>query len=94
MGNSNQLSEGRPVVQSQFRLLLAQKEMRERRSISLREVSRDTGVAMSTVQGLANNTFKAVSREALGDLCVYLGCDVGDLLRVEHPQGASSAVAG
>ncbi len=75
-----------PAVNSQFRVLLAQKEMRERRSISLRQVTRDTGVAMSTVQGLANNTFKAIPRDGLGALCLYLGCDVGDLLRLEPAQ--------
>ncbi len=79
----HQPSEG-PTVNSQFRLLLAQKSMHERRSISLREVARDTGVAMSTVQGLANNTFKAISREALSSLCDYLDCDVGDLLHFEQ----------
>lgn len=73
-----------PVVNSQFRLLLAHKEMHEQRSISLRQVSRDTGVAMSTVQGLANNTFKAVPRDALAAVCAYLGCEVGDLLRLEE----------
>lgn len=72
------------VVNSHFRILLARKEMRERRSISLRQVSRDTGVAMSTIQGLANNTFKAIPRDALTALCRYLQCDVGDLLRLEE----------
>ena len=86
MSEENKRSEVQevPEVRSQFRILLAQKEMRERRSISLREVVRDTGVAMSTVQGLANNTFKAISREALGQLCAYLGCDVGELLMVDR----------
>ncbi|MDP9313214.1 MAG: helix-turn-helix transcriptional regulator [Chloroflexota bacterium] len=67
-------------------MLLAKKEMSEQRSISLREVQRATGVPMSTLQGLANNTFKAVSREPLGVLCNYFGCDVGDLLQVEREQ--------
>ncbi len=78
-------------MNSQFRVLLAQKATRERRSISLREVVRDTGVAMSTVQGLANNSFKAISREALGALCGYLDCEVGDLLRIEHNQWHQAA---
>lgn len=76
-------------MNSQFRVLLAQKEMHEQRSISLREVSRDTGVAMSTVQGLANNTFKAVSREALAALCLYLGCNIGELLHFEGRRQAA-----
>ena len=81
--------KGGTTVNSQFRLLLAKKEMREHRSISLREIQRDTGVAMSTLQGLTNNTFKAISREALQKLCTYLDCDVGDLLRLENVEAGS-----
>ena len=71
------------TINSYFRVMLARKEMQERRSISQRQVSRDSGVAMSTVQGLANNDFKAISREALAAVCEYLGCEVGDLLKLE-----------
>jgi DNA-binding Xre family transcriptional regulator len=67
-------------VQSQFRLLLAQKEQAAGKSISLRRVARDTKVPLSTVLGLANNDIKRIELEAVAQICEYLGCNIGDLL--------------
>ncbi len=83
---------GMKVVKSQFRLLLAGKAHREGRSISLREVVRETGVPISTVMGMANNTIKRVPIDELNTLCEYFNCDVGDLLkREEAPEEANHA---
>jgi len=72
------------IVNSRLRVLLAEKEMRERRTISLRKVTREIPVPISTVEGLANNTLKEVPLHSLGILCVYLNCEVGDLLYLEE----------
>ncbi len=72
------------VVKSRFKVLLAEKELRENRSISLRKVVEETDVSNSTVLRLANNTIKRVPLDELAKLCVYLQCDVGDLLRLEE----------
>lgn len=72
------------VVRSQLRVLLAQKEQREGRSISLREVVRSTKVPISTVMGMANNTLKRVPLDELNALCEYLNCEVGDMLKREE----------
>ena len=74
------------AVRSRLRVLLAEKETREGRSISLREVVRVADVPISTVMGLANNTLREIPVDALGALCRYLDCDVGDLLRMEEVQ--------
>ncbi len=71
-------------MRSRLRVLLAEKETREGRSISLREVVRMADVPISTVMGLANNTLREIPVDALGALCRYLDCDVGDLLRMEE----------
>ncbi|HEU4327423.1 MAG TPA: helix-turn-helix transcriptional regulator [Roseiflexaceae bacterium] len=72
------------LIQSRLRVLLAEKENRERRTISLRELHRDTGVPMSTVMGMANNSLRAVPLDGLLALCEYLNCEVGDILRIEE----------
>ena len=74
---------GMKVVKSQLRILLAAKEHYEGRTISLREVVRVTGVPISTVMGMANNTIKRVPLDELNTLCDYLRCDVGDILKRE-----------
>lgn len=71
------------IVKSHFKVLLAEKELRERRTISLRKVVAETGVANSTVLRLANNTIKRVPLDELAVLCAYLECEVGDLLLLE-----------
>ena len=70
-------------MKSRFKVLLAEKELREGRSISLRKVVAETGVSNSTVLRLANNTIKRVPLDELAKLCAYLDCEIGDLLRLE-----------
>ena len=71
-------------MRSRLRVLVAEKETREGRTISLREVVREAGVPISTVMGLANNTLREIPVDALGAICRYLDCEVGDLLRMEE----------
>ena len=68
------------TIISRFRVLLAEKGVREQRHISLRDVVRETAVSMSTVQGLANNTLREFPKTGLVAICSYLQCAVGDLL--------------
>lgn len=67
-------------ITSRFKVLLAEKEMRDAKTISLRDVAHETGVSIYTVTGFANNTLKEVPVEALMKLCRYLGCTTGELL--------------
>lgn len=72
------------VVRSYLRILLARKEQQAGRTISLRELQRETSAPMSTVMGLANNTMKEIPVEPLVSICGYLGCEIGDLLKIEE----------
>jgi putative transcriptional regulator len=74
------------AIVSRFKVLLAEKEVREKRTISLRQVVRETGVPISTVQGLANNSLREFPGASLEALCDYLGCRLGDLLVIEEEQ--------
>ncbi len=78
------------AIKSYFKVLLAEKELRERRTISLRKVVIETSVPNSTVLGLANNTIKRVPLDELAILCEYLQCGVADLLRLEEINGGRS----
>jgi len=75
--------ESMKIVRCRLRILLAEKADRERRTISLRKATRETGVPISTIMGLANNTIKEVPLESLAILCSYLNCNVGEILRLE-----------
>lgn len=69
-------------IKSNFRVLLARKETKEKRTISLREIVRVTGVSISTVQGLANDTLKEYPSTGVAEICKYLDCQLGDLLEL------------
>ena len=71
------------TIRSHMRILLAAKSQHEGRTISLREVQRDTEVPISTIMGMANNTIKRVPLAELNALCDYFDCDIGDLLKRE-----------
>ncbi len=74
---------GMRTVQSRLKILLAEKEVRERRTISLQDVGRETGVARSTILRLANNTMRRVPLDEAARLCDYFQCEkLDDLLQL------------
>ena len=70
-------------MNSHFRVLIAQKELREQRTLSIRTIVTETGASRSAVQRLLNNTIKQVPLDDLAVLCTWIPCEVGDLLRLE-----------
>lgn len=70
-------------MRSQMRLLVAAKEHRERRKLSLRTIVQETEVPISTVQALMNDSARRVELNDIGKLCSWLPCEVGELLRLE-----------
>jgi putative transcriptional regulator len=65
---------------SRFKVLLAEKEVRERRTFTLSDVAKETGISIYTVTGFANNTLKEFPRDAITKLCAFFGCTTGELL--------------
>jgi len=67
-----------------FRLkeLLAEKEFRERRVITLIEVAEGTGIHRMTLSRLSNNKDANPTADVLDKLCSYFGCTMNQL--VEH----------
>ncbi len=68
------------VVASKLKLLVAKRELRERRRLSIRIIVEESGASRSTVERLLNNTIKRVPLDELGALCRYFNCNVGDIL--------------
>ena len=64
-----------------FRLkeLLAEKEFRERRVITLKEVAEATGINRMTLSKIANHPGSTTVSDHLDKLCRYFNCQVGDL---------------
>lgn len=67
-------------MNSKLRILIAQKELVEGRTLGIRTIASEADTSVSTVQGLLNNKMKRVPLDDLGNLCAYLNCQVGDIL--------------
>lgn len=70
-------------MNSYLRVLVAQKELRERRNLSIRTITKESGASRSTVERLLNNTMKQVPLDDLAKLCAWLPAEAGDILRAE-----------
>ncbi|MBD2207832.1 helix-turn-helix transcriptional regulator [Calothrix sp. FACHB-1219] len=56
------------------------KDIRNRRSLSQEKLAVLSGVSVSYIQKIEQNTIKRLSLEVLDKLCKVLGCQVSDLL--------------
>ncbi len=75
-------------MHSRLKILVAEKELREKRSLGIRTIASEAGASVPTVQRLLNNTMRRVPLEDLGALCRYFNCNVGDILNMEEEQPA------
>jgi DNA-binding Xre family transcriptional regulator len=70
-------------LRNNLTILLAQKAKKERRRITLKTASDETGINKYTIYAIANDSIKEYSKDSIVKLCGYLDCDVGDLLTLE-----------
>lgn len=57
-------------------VLMAEKDPK----LSQRRLAEDTGLGITTINRLFNNTFDRIDRNTVEVLCNYFGRDIGDLL--------------
>lgn len=69
-------------IQNNAKILLAQKELRERRTITYREVAEQTDISPHAVSNYMNQRIKNFNEGTLIALCTYLDCTIGDLLEI------------
>ena len=67
-------------MESNLRVLVAQKEQREKRTIGIRTIAKESGASRSAVERLLNNTIKQVPLDDLTALCLWVPCAPGDVL--------------
>ncbi len=67
-------------IDNKFGELLAQKRAREKRTISLLEVSKETGISRPSLTAWANNTVTRFDLPVIEALCKYFGVNLSDLL--------------
>jgi DNA-binding Xre family transcriptional regulator len=70
-------------VRNRFRVLLAQKEMRDGRDYTYEDIFAATGISPTTVSAYAKGRVTRFDTVTLVKLCDWLGCELSDLL--EYP---------
>jgi len=69
-----------------FKKLLDEKAFRERRRITLSQVSQDTGISRATLTRISNVPGYNTNTDTLAALCRYFQCGPGDLLELRDEQ--------
>lgn len=70
------------MIRFRLKELIAEREFKENRVITLAEVAEATSIHRVTLSKIANNRGYHTSTEILDKLCNYFGCPVGQI--VEH----------
>lgn len=71
------------TIINRFGVLVAEKSAKEKRRVSIAEVSRDTGIGQRTLLQWAHNSITRYDAPVIEALCRYFACQVGDLLTYE-----------
>lgn len=67
------------MIRFRLKELIAEKEFKENRVVTLAEVAEATGVHRVTLSKIGNNRGYHTSTEILDKLCAYFDCSVGDV---------------
>ncbi|WP_430461141.1 helix-turn-helix domain-containing protein [Thalassolituus sp. LLYu03] len=83
-GNIRAINSLETKLMVRFRLkeLIADKEFKEGRRITLEEVSRETGIHRTTLSKIANQKGYVTNTDVLDRLCVYFEVPIGSI--AEH----------
>ena len=55
----------------------------DEKGISQNQMAKDTGISVTTLRNLNHNKTTRISFDILEKICIYLNCDVEDVLFVE-----------
>jgi putative transcriptional regulator len=74
------------AINNRFGILLAEKRMKEKRSISLAEVAEETGISRPALYAWSNNTVTRFDVPVMNALCKYFEVSPGDLFEYIEDQ--------
>lgn len=77
------------MLRYKLKELIAEKEFRERRRVTVQEVAEATGITRNTLSKMLNQHSTSVRSDNFDRLCAYFGCRIEQL--VEYVPGVSSS---
>lgn len=72
------------TLRNRFLELLLERERRENRRVTQKEISFATGISQQTMTAWVHNNVTKFEAGIVEKLCDYFGCEVGDLLYLER----------
>lgn len=73
-------------IVNRLRILVAEKEVRDRRQYSLRDIASTTGLSINTVAGYLRGNTTNFYGDVLIAFCEWLDCQPGDILVLESDE--------
>jgi putative transcriptional regulator len=81
------------TIRNRLKILIAEKEMKEKRRLTYRTIAKETGISTSTLSAYINQSIESYAVPTLEALCKYFNCTPGDIIVFEeshetpsHPQ--------
>ncbi|MCL5997518.1 MAG: helix-turn-helix transcriptional regulator [Chloroflexi bacterium] len=68
------------MIKSKLKLLIAQREVTDGRKITNESLAQQAGLSVNTIGRLAEGKTDRIDFSTIDKLCLYFGCNVGDLL--------------
>lgn len=81
-------------IENRFEELLAEKQRRDRRAWSYREIAEVTGISPATLTRFARQRHDQYNAEVLAKMCDFLGCSLGELLILVESDEVEGQYAG
>lgn len=66
-----------------IKMLIAQKETKEKRNISYRTIAAEAGISPNTLSRMATQSMTQIGIETIDKMCKYFQCGPGDLFIYE-----------
>jgi DNA-binding Xre family transcriptional regulator len=68
------------TIVNRLKILIAEKEIREKRKLPYRIISEEIGISMNAITAYATQNVARFDAPVLDAFCKYFNCDVGDIL--------------
>jgi putative transcriptional regulator len=91
---SNDTSEANAMIKYNLKALIAEKEIRENRNITYREISSHTGISKVTLSKIAQRKGYDTAVSIVERLCLYFKCTPNELISMvpDLPEGLKKDV--
>lgn len=69
------------MIRFKLKELIAEKEFRDNRVITMAEIAKETGIHRATLSKIANERGYNTGTENVARLCRFFDCEVGDVMQ-------------